>query len=582
MPSDRTTDSLHPSLLLGAWAEAMLSGKRVAVLGDSSTGLAEQIAAASSRRVHAYDPDKRRLATTLARASGEEADVSYASFDDLDGRADAFDAVLIDDLSAFREPAELLGRVRALLSRRGFMLLVSPNPEQQHGSGQLGYYDLYDLVAASFEHVRMLGQAPFVGVAVAEFAAAGEPNVTIDTSLTSGSEEPIKFVVVASDHEISVEPYTLVQGPAEQALGWLGLDVDSGPSEGELEEARARHAATQAALEQLQQRAESNRRLADERKALATQLSAKLSELRVELDQHRRTAMAEREGLQKRAADAERRLRQAEQQLRTERASKEDQIERAAEAHQEDLDLMLDRIAELEDELADKEAQLAMKPPEPAPPEPAPPAPAPPPPPVPAIDEDAVRAYEFQLGELRQAVATARADLDEARKKLRQTDELRKALQTAIAERDAARAQADAVAGRADDPAELSRDIADLEERLRERGQRIQVLQVDLRESERIGRELVHKLGASAIPMVASVADPTDHGDSQARVDALLQRCSQYEADLQHAQWRIAALTKDATPQSDDVGDQQKLEQALSRAHEELASLRRQLMEPNR
>src|SRR5690606_26474927 len=99
------------------------------------------------------------------------------------------------------------------------------NPEVQirllsaGSSGSLDYYTLYDLVAAQFEHVRMLGQAPFVGYAIADFGAGGEPEPALDSAFVpGGAEEPEWFIALASSMSVHLDEFAVVQLPFRQAL----------------------------------------------------------------------------------------------------------------------------------------------------------------------------------------------------------------------------------------------------------------------------------------------------------------------------------------------------------------------------
>jgi hypothetical protein len=115
-------------------------------------------------------------------------------------------------------------------------------------------------------------------------------------------------------------------------------------------------------------------------------------------------------------------------------------------------------------------------------------------------------------------------------------------------------------------------------------------LQRDLRESERIGKELIGELealreGAEAplslrqapIPPV-SVADGERIQDLRLRLDALAARSAKSEADLQAASWRVAQLEREladaqAAPTNPPAA-LLELEQALSAARAEIAALR--------
>ena len=120
---------LHPSIVLPAYVEPLIRGRRVAVLGDATVGLAEELAQRGARLVHAYDPDPARAAEALAKLSGGRThQISYAVLaGDLGVRDGAFDAVIVPDLSIFLDPAELMRRVRKLCAASGVAVVVAPN-----------------------------------------------------------------------------------------------------------------------------------------------------------------------------------------------------------------------------------------------------------------------------------------------------------------------------------------------------------------------------------------------------------------------------------------------------------------------
>ena len=55
------------------------------------------------------------------------------------------------------------------LLQAGAAVFATPNPDRNPGA-LLTYYELYDLVSLQFPVVRMLGQAPFRGYTIADFA----------------------------------------------------------------------------------------------------------------------------------------------------------------------------------------------------------------------------------------------------------------------------------------------------------------------------------------------------------------------------------------------------------------------------
>src|SRR5438045_9466719 len=58
---------IHPSIALAPYVEGLVVGRRVAVLGDATLGLADALVARGARLVHAYDPDPARVAEAIAR-----------------------------------------------------------------------------------------------------------------------------------------------------------------------------------------------------------------------------------------------------------------------------------------------------------------------------------------------------------------------------------------------------------------------------------------------------------------------------------------------------------------------------------
>jgi len=304
-PDSSPRIGLHPSIVLPAYIEPLIRGRRVAVLGDATVGLAEELAQRGARLVHAYDPDPARAAEALARlSSGRTHQISYAVLaGDLGVRDGAFDAVIVPDLSIFFDPTELMRRVRKLCAASGVAVVVAPNartgarllvPEAPAGatprsSAPPGYYELYDLVSLQFPKVRMVGQAPFVGYTVADFAPGSEPEVSVDTSLLTASEEPEYFIAVAGERTVTLEAYTVIELPWAEVLA--ASNLAEGPAvnlraieerEEErlaLTEARARLALVAAELDKVRDQHQANGRDAATRATSAAALSARVVEL---------------------------------------------------------------------------------------------------------------------------------------------------------------------------------------------------------------------------------------------------------------------------------------------------------------
>jgi chromosome segregation ATPase len=292
---------LHPAIVLSAYIEPLLRGRRVALFGDATIGLAEELGKRGARLVHAYDPDQTRAAEAIARAApGSQGAVTFGVLTpDLGVRDGAFDVIVVPDLSSFPDPADILRRARRILGPAGSAviatpnlrgaarrLLLEPNPPTRSDAPP-GYYELYDLVSLQFPKVRMVGQAPFVGYTVADFAPRGEPEVSVDTSFLPTSEEPEHFIAIASDRALSIDAYTVVALPWAQVGGALAGEAEADTKREEerlaLTETRARLALMGAELEKLRDRQQADARDAEARAQSATALSARLVELELAL-----------------------------------------------------------------------------------------------------------------------------------------------------------------------------------------------------------------------------------------------------------------------------------------------------------
>lgn len=230
-------EAAHPSLPLGAYVEGLLRGRRVAIFGDATNPLVDQLFARGARLVHVYDPDPGRVSVACARrvepsaaARGQRPVISLLG-EDLGVRDGAFDAVLVPDISLFEDPQSIVRMARRSVSVGGVVVIGSPNPSAERflltPSGDvarrgLGYYELYDTVSLQFGEVKMLGQAPFVGYSIVDFSqGGGDVDVSVDTSCLEDPEAPEWYVAIASDRPVTVDPYTLVGIPLASVASQL-------------------------------------------------------------------------------------------------------------------------------------------------------------------------------------------------------------------------------------------------------------------------------------------------------------------------------------------------------------------------
>ncbi|HTM46858.1 MAG TPA: hypothetical protein VL137_18005, partial [Polyangiaceae bacterium] len=136
----------------------------------------------------------------------------------------SFDFGVIENLNACPNPQEALFQLARVVSTRGSAVIGVPSPQaalqpnlegaSSSSQANLGYYELYDHVAEHFNDVRMLGQLPFVGYAIADFSAEREADVSVDTGfMPGGAEEPQWFWALASHEPVVGEAFAIVQLP---------------------------------------------------------------------------------------------------------------------------------------------------------------------------------------------------------------------------------------------------------------------------------------------------------------------------------------------------------------------------------
>jgi SAM-dependent methyltransferase len=277
--------SLEPSIALAAYAEPLASNRRVLVFGNALAALSVQLLERGARSVHVCDLDAVRVSEAAARNRSSQISFSTLADSDLSVQPGSFELVLVENLGAFG-PMGLVSKAKRALAPRGAAIVACPNPEAAFpllrsgnpAATRLDYYALYDAVAAEFEHVRMLGQTPFVGYAIADFSAAGEPEPALDTSFVpGGAEEPDLFIALASEHEVRLDEFAVIQLPTRRLLGSVG---GSAPTPAPIPPPNKAADAELVGLNQWIKELESRASTADER---ADHADAELDELRGKL-----------------------------------------------------------------------------------------------------------------------------------------------------------------------------------------------------------------------------------------------------------------------------------------------------------
>lgn len=510
-----------PSLALAAYAETWISGAKVIVFGDALSPLPERLVQRGARLVQVYDRDPARAAE--AEALNRSRQISYAPLESAGSlaRDGVFDFGIVEDLGAGARTDDLpLAALKRALGRRGMALIAARNPEvprsliprSASAEEPLGYYELYELVSKHFEEVRMLGQTAFVGYAVADFAAAEDSDVRLDTAfLPGGAEEPEWFLALVSTLPVTSEAFSVIQLPL--------ADVPQPVPLGEREEIER--------LEQALERAEA--RSTELERVKATRDGAK--EAQKDAQQHKAQQRLELEALERQLEALKAELGKREQWLKAleERAAIADQ--RADDAQTE-----IEQLAQRETAAAERRKQLEHQ------------------------IEEALRAKRS----LEDAQITARRELEELKqgsgvnaRSLSELDRRAIALSTRVDEltvqlEAAARQIQELRAGnqelrsanqalhsahqelRSASQEETGKELSELEAQLVERGKEVARLTRELEQTERFGRQLIVQLEQSKAAR---------NGETpQRELERLVRRNAELEADLEAARWTISSL----------------------------------------
>ena len=376
--------AVDASVVIAPYLEPVVRGRRVAIFGDATRPLGPALLERGARLVHIYDPDAARVAEVLAlRGSSRTLMTAPLPDGDVAVRDGAFDAVVVPDLTLFDPVDSVVAQARRLVASHGHAVFASPNPEalppgvDLPHQGLLTYYELYDVIALQFPEVRMLGQAPFAGYVIADFAPEGEPDVVVDTSLVGrDAQEPRWFLALGTQQPRRLDPYTIIQvsgevgdGDVVDVSGRRKLQEQVSSLEKALEEAKsavpivprvpAVNERVEALEASLREREETLRRVearAGDNHVRAERLEGKVRDLEEELRRQRDRAFRlsnelEEEKKQRTKADLELRMVRSKSELppaKDEGAEARAQVERLERT----LGQANEQIAKLESELA--------------------------------------------------------------------------------------------------------------------------------------------------------------------------------------------------------------------------------------
>jgi hypothetical protein len=490
--------ALQPSIALAAYAESLVDGQRVVVFGDAASSLPDQLLERGARLVHVYDSDPTRAAEAAARNRSQNLWFAPLSDGELALRERSFDLALVENLAAHGETTALLKRIRRTLTGRGAAVIACPNPDVRlrllsdpsSTNRTLDYYALYDAVAELFPHVRMLGQMPFVGYALADFGTEREPEPTFDSGFVpGGAEEPEWFIALASEHQTRLDEFAVIQLPFRAALGSTKVVVLE-------QQLRAAVAAERRSRERLAELEAQPGRAGDAARIRPARSSeaVELADLRRELE--RRESWIK--GLEARATAADERADATQAELEDERTQNAELKQKLEGERARGAELAQAPAARSSEEAERQDESRAA---------------------AAALAAEQLLASEQRAAALEHRATTAEHEAAELRNRV-------------------------AELMRADEEGATVNEIQALEAQLAERGNEVRRLERELREAERIGKELVRELQGSRTEAPDARSDTAARAVEELRqkLDALAALNAEREADLTAARWAIQAL----------------------------------------
>lgn len=208
------------------YLQEFLEQQRVLVLGHAESDSADALDRQGVRRAVFIDSSEKRVERARREVRSKRVEFLIGPLDRIALVEDSFDVAIIEDFGGLDDRVRALAAAKRGLTSAGVAVVAIPNPDAAMGltSGQpanLGYYEFYGQLADSFPFVRMIGQCPLVGFALADLGVDDpEASITFDSSLLEeGSEDAEFFMALCSRSPITSDPFAVVQVP----LSWVDL-----------------------------------------------------------------------------------------------------------------------------------------------------------------------------------------------------------------------------------------------------------------------------------------------------------------------------------------------------------------------
>ncbi|MGE0790214.1 MAG: hypothetical protein AB7S26_31355 [Sandaracinaceae bacterium] len=201
--NENSAEPDYADLAIAVYLEELATSKRVLYLGGLSPAGAERLARVA---------DRVDYVAASARARGTARNGVTSRGWPTAADEGSWDLIVVPSLGrAGLAHQEKLSSASRWLARGGVMVAGT----EASGDDAVGYERFFELLADAFDSVCMVGQAPFAGYSLVQFAPDGEIDVTFDGSLlVEGGESAERYLAVCAEADVSLDGYAVVQVPS--------------------------------------------------------------------------------------------------------------------------------------------------------------------------------------------------------------------------------------------------------------------------------------------------------------------------------------------------------------------------------
>lgn len=189
----------------------LLESRRVLEIGCGS-GQGADFVAHLARRVVAVDTSSIHLNEIRRAVSRPNLEFMAGEPDRLQLDSHIFDVILVPELLRWITRGSFIPELRRLLVPGGIAIFSVPCGDVAERRG-MNYNDFYEYLAQGFTHVQLIGEIPFHGSIMAEFAPQEDLAPQLDSSLVEEDEPPVRYLAICSDQPLKSLGYGIIQIP---------------------------------------------------------------------------------------------------------------------------------------------------------------------------------------------------------------------------------------------------------------------------------------------------------------------------------------------------------------------------------